>query len=188
MWNATATGVASLKDYGQQFDSVSLCFSKGLGAPVGSVLVGSSELMKRGKWIRKSIGGGMRQTGSLAAAAWTALDEVYPKLPGTHIIAQDLEKHFVGLGLRISLPVQTNMVWVDLETAGLEGSWLVAEGETRGVKLGGIGRIVVHHQICQDAVRALKAAVDATVAKAASGELLRSTGDRSQSAYGKLAH
>ncbi|KDN50712.1 hypothetical protein RSAG8_01210, partial [Rhizoctonia solani AG-8 WAC10335] len=76
LWNAVAAGAGSFREYGAAFDSISLCFSKGIGAPVGSVLVGSKAFIDRARWVRKSIGGGMRQSGVIAGAARAALDEV----------------------------------------------------------------------------------------------------------------
>ncbi|KAG8932162.1 hypothetical protein FRC02_001579 [Tulasnella sp. 418] len=156
LWNATAAGAGSLEDFGSYFDSITVCFSKGLGAPVGSVLVGSAAFIRKANWIRKSIGGGMRQTGILTAAAWTALDEVYPKLVATHAIAKDLETFLLGLGIATELPVETNMLFMDLKKAGLRNEWLTKEGAKRGIKFGHGGRIVIHHQISATAVNALK--------------------------------
>jgi len=69
LWEAVAAGAGSLKDYCVCFDSISLCFSKGLGAPIGSVIVGTQAFRERARWIRKSIGGGLRQAGVVTAAA-----------------------------------------------------------------------------------------------------------------------
>ena len=113
LWNAVAAGAGSLKEYGEAFDSVSMCFSKGVGAPVGSVLVGSKVFIDRARWVRKSIGGGMRQTGVIAGAARAALDEVFPKkMAATHEVAKDIEKHLGTLGLKTVLPVDTNMIFI----------------------------------------------------------------------------
>lgn len=113
LWNAVAAGAGTLKDYGQEFDSVSMCFSKGIGAPIGSVLVGSKTFIDRARWVRKSIGGGMRQTGVIAGAARAALDEVFPgKLAKTHEVAKDVEGHLGTLGLKTILPVDTNMIFI----------------------------------------------------------------------------
>ncbi|KAG9040099.1 hypothetical protein FRB95_000028 [Tulasnella sp. JGI-2019a] len=170
LWNACAAGAGSLSDYGRHFDSVTVCFSKGLGAPVGSVLVGSPTFIQKAKWIRKSIGGGMRQTGTLTNAAWTALRETYPKLPVTHEVTKDLEQHFRSLGIKIKLPVQTNMIFMDLDATGLKNAWFVEEAKKHGVKFGYSGRIVVHHQICPEAVAGLKATVETVVKKKAAGD------------------
>ncbi|KDQ13202.1 hypothetical protein BOTBODRAFT_146307 [Botryobasidium botryosum FD-172 SS1] len=159
LWNVAAAGAGTLGEYGALCDSVSICLSKGLGAPIGSILVGPEEFIRRARWVRKSIGGGMRQTGLIAAAALAAIDEVYPKLLATHAVAKDLGQYFAGLGIGTLLPVDTSMVFLDLEGAGLRNSWLQAEAAKRGVKFGSGGRIVVHHQIDPRAVQALKEAV-----------------------------
>src|SRR6266568_1229864 len=77
LWDAVVAGAGSLIDFCALYDSVSLCFTKGLGASVGSILVGEKEFIKRAKWLRKSIGGSMRQPGIVAAAARAALDEAF---------------------------------------------------------------------------------------------------------------
>ena len=77
LWEAVVSGAGSLPEYTSLFDSVSLCFSKGLGAPIGSIIVGSREFIKKARWFRKSIGGGARQTGVIAAAARVALNETF---------------------------------------------------------------------------------------------------------------
>ena len=98
----------------QCFDSVSVCFSKGLGAPVGSALCGSKEFIKRAHRIRKMAGGGMRQAGGLAAAASYALDHHIARLADDHALARRLAAGLAGIdGLAVELP-QTNIVFVDL--------------------------------------------------------------------------
>lgn len=74
LWEAVAAGAGSLSEYGACFDSITLCYSKGLGAPIGSVLVGSKDFIKRARWIRQAIGGTLRQAGVLAAAARNAVE------------------------------------------------------------------------------------------------------------------
>ena len=96
------------------FDSVSVCFSKGLGAPVGSTLCGSKTLIARAHRIRKMTGGGMRQVGLLAAAASHALDHHIDRLADDHALAQRLAAGLVGVdGLRVK-SAQTNIVFVDV--------------------------------------------------------------------------
>lgn len=111
LWNAlVATGETPLQ-HGRLFHSISLCFSKGLGAPVGSVLIGSSEFIHQARRVRKVLGGGMRQAGYLASACIYALDHHMSLLEKDHvhakyIAAQLLKKDFVGK----MLPVETNMI------------------------------------------------------------------------------
>ena len=101
----------------QCFDSVSVCFSKGLGAPVGSALCGSRDFLARALRLRKMTGGGMRQTGLLAAAATHALDHHVRRLADDHALAQQLAGGLRGLpGLSVEAP-QTNIVFVDLQGA-----------------------------------------------------------------------
>jgi threonine aldolase len=98
----------------QRFDSVSICFSKGLGAPVGSALCGSRELIARARRIRKMAGGAMRQSGLLAAAASYALDHHVDRLAQDHVLARRLAEGLAGIDqLQIEAP-QTNMVFADL--------------------------------------------------------------------------
>src|ERR1044071_6348309 len=88
LWNASeATGIAE-REYAAGFDTVSVCFSKGLGAPIGSALVGSKELIERGRRFRKMIGGGMRQAGVIAAGALHALRHHRARLAEDHANAK----------------------------------------------------------------------------------------------------
>jgi threonine aldolase len=105
---------AEAKRIAQHFDSVSVCFSKGLGAPVGSALCGSRELIARARRVRKMAGGAMRQAGLLAAAAGYALDHHVDRLAEDHALAQQLARGLQDLaGLKVEAP-QTNIVFVDL--------------------------------------------------------------------------
>ncbi len=110
---ATASGAAPI-ELARHFDSVSVCFSKGLGAPVGSALVGSKELITRAHRVRKMLGGGMRQVGVLAAAVMHALDHHVERLAEDHAHARALAQGLQGLpGVAVQAP-QTNIVFVDL--------------------------------------------------------------------------
>ncbi|KAI8916713.1 pyridoxal phosphate-dependent transferase [Powellomyces hirtus] len=115
LWNASAATGISLKEYASHFDSVTLCLSKGLGAPVGSILVGSKPFIKKATHYRKMFGGGMRQAGLLAAACMYALDHNLPNLPRDHANAQHLAQGIMGLnaGFKLVKSVDSNMVWVD---------------------------------------------------------------------------
>jgi threonine aldolase len=106
----------------QCFDSVSVCFSKGLGAPVGSALCGSREFIARARRVRKMAGGSMRQAGVLAAAASHALEHHIARLAQDHALAQRLADGLAGVeGLQLEAP-QTNMVFIDLTGAAREKS------------------------------------------------------------------
>jgi threonine aldolase len=105
---------AEAKRIAQCFDSVSVCFSKGLGAPVGSALCGSKAFIDRAHRIRKMAGGGMRQSGGLAAAASYALDHHIARLADDHALATRLAAGLAGIeGLKVEAP-QTNILFVDL--------------------------------------------------------------------------
>ncbi|TAL66257.1 MAG: low-specificity L-threonine aldolase [Burkholderiaceae bacterium] len=126
----------------QCFDSVSICFSKGLGAPVGSALCGSRELLARAHRIRKMAGGGMRQAGLLAAGALYALDHHVERLAQDHALARRLAAALTGIpGLQVE-PPQTNMVFVDLVGAARERSAaLLAHLAASGILAVGLYRL-----------------------------------------------
>ena len=117
LWNAhIATGV-SLQEYARCFDSVSLCLSKGLGAPVGSVLAGPLDLIERAHRLRKQLGGGMRQVGVLAAAGLYALDHHLTRLAQDHERARALAEQLNSFdGVRVDLEAtQTNIVIAEFD-------------------------------------------------------------------------
>jgi threonine aldolase len=153
LWEAVAAGAGSLPEYASVFDSVSLCFSKGLGAPIGSIIVGSQAFIKKARWFRKSIGGGARQTGVIAAAAQIALNETFGtdltgksgKLAATHEKAKRVADLWTSRGGKLDKPLQTNMVWLDLEGSGVGPNDLTEIGQENGLRLMG-GRVVVHYR------------------------------------------
>ena len=111
------TGI-SPKEYAQQFDSISLCLSKGLGAPVGSLLLGTKEFIKKSRRVRKVFGGGMRQAGFLAAGGLYALKNNVERLKEDHKRAKELEACLVQLNwIKEVIPVQTNIVVAVLNRA-----------------------------------------------------------------------
>jgi threonine aldolase len=136
------TPVAEARRIAQCFDSVSVCFSKGLGAPVGSALCGSREFIDRARRVRKMAGGAMRQSGMLAAAANYALDHHIDRLHEDHALAARLAEGLSGLdGLRVE-PAQTNMVFVDLVGPARERSGaLLKHLADRGVLATGVYRL-----------------------------------------------
>jgi threonine aldolase len=117
LWNAAvATGIPEAT-WASNFDSVSVCFSKGLGAPIGSALAGTKEFIQKAKRIRKLFGGGMRQGGVAAAAALYALEHHVERLAEDHRNAQVLASAIADTpGLRLEPPdVETNLVWIEVE-------------------------------------------------------------------------
>lgn len=124
------------------FDSVSVCFSKGLGAPVGSALCGSKDYLQQARRIRKMAGGAMRQSGMLAAAASHALDHHVERLAEDHALARRLAEGLAGIaGLRVE-PPDTNILFVDLVGPARERSGeLLAHLKAQGVLAVGLYRL-----------------------------------------------
>ncbi|KQZ69864.1 threonine aldolase family protein [Nocardioides sp. Root151] len=151
IWNAhVATGVP-LRDYGQVADVLAVCLSKGLGAPVGSLVVGNAAAIEESRVWRKRMGGGMRQVGILAAAGIHALDHHVERLAEDHDNARLLAE---ALGVDPAT-VHTNIVVVDREDAA---AFVAAAGES-GVRISAVGptavRLVTHLDVSrQDAERA----------------------------------
>jgi threonine aldolase len=114
LFNAVVASNTPAAQIAQHFDSVSVCFSKGLGAPVGSALVGSKDFIARAHRIRKMLGGGMRQAGVLAAAALHALDHHIDRLADDHVHARALAEGLQGLPGVTVQPPQSNILFVDL--------------------------------------------------------------------------
>ncbi|MGJ7606243.1 low-specificity L-threonine aldolase [Variovorax sp. LT1R20] len=133
---------AEARRIAQCFDSVSVCFSKGLGAPIGSALVGSREFIARAHRIRKMAGGGMRQAGLLAAAASHALDHHVDRLADDHALARRLAQGLEGIeGLAVEAP-HTNIVFVDLQGAAqARSSELLASLNSQGILATGLYRL-----------------------------------------------
>jgi threonine aldolase len=111
LFNALVAKQQSAKDYGQLFDSVSICLSKGLGSPVGSVLLGTNEKITKARRIRKVFGGGMRQAGIIAAAGLYALEHHIDRLATDHKHAKLIEEALLhNPNVETVLPVETNIV------------------------------------------------------------------------------
>ncbi len=150
---------ANAKVIAGYFDSVSVCFSKGLGAPVGSALVGSMELIQRAHRWRKMLGGGMRQAGVLAAAAQHALDHHIDRLAEDHALATLLAEGLSGIdALELQRP-QTNILFVNVR--GGRGAELLAHLKAQGVLATGlIGlRFVTHLDVDRAGIERAIAAV-----------------------------
>jgi threonine aldolase len=131
---AAATGI-SLAEYGALFDTVSICLSKGLGAPVGSVLVGDAETIRLAQRARKIYGGGMRQAGIIAAAGIYALEHNLARLADDHTRARVLANGLAALpGLEVDLrKVQTNMVFAGTRESGMPAAELMDRLAEQGV-------------------------------------------------------
>ena len=146
----------------QCFDSVSVCFSKGLGAPVGSALCGSRDFIARAHRIRKMAGGGMRQAGVLAAAAAYALDHNVTRLAHDHALAQRLAQGLAGIADLVVEAPHTNILFVDLiGAAKLRSAELIVHLKARGVRVTGLYRLrfVTHMDVDEQGVDYATAAV-----------------------------
>ena len=153
------------------FDSVMFCLSKGLGAPVGSMLLGSRELIERAVPVRRMLGGGMRQVGVLAAAGLVALEKMTERLHEDHSNAQLLARGLAEIrGIKIDPErVQTNILVFDVAGSGQMPSALVAELKRRGVLANAINareiRMVTHKDVsradCQEALGVIRESLEA---------------------------
>ncbi|MBI4508188.1 MAG: low-specificity L-threonine aldolase [Deltaproteobacteria bacterium] len=169
IWNASVATGASERQLAAGFDTVSTCLSKGLGAPVGSVLCGSRELIHRAHRFRKMLGGGMRQAGVLAAAGLFALENHRERLVEDHANARRLAELLAeSARLRVDRSsVQTNMVLVDIDEHGPTAGELVVRARDEGVLFNAVGprriRLVTHMDVsragCEQAAEVLNRTV-----------------------------
>ena len=163
VFNAAISQQVPLSRITRYYDSISICLSKGLGAPVGSVLVGSAELIARAHHWRKMAGGGMRQAGVLAAAGIYALENNVERLAEDHRNARELADGLAAIdGLEVDMDaVQTNMVFVAM--APERQAKLVDHLRARGILAGGYGRLrlVTHHDFAASDIPPVVEAVKA---------------------------
>jgi threonine aldolase len=139
LWNASVASRIPVRDWAATADSVMMCFSKGLGAPVGSILTGAGDFIRRAHRARKRWGGGMRQVGILAAACLHALDHHVERLAEDHARARTLAAGFARApGVRVIEP-ETNIVIVTLERPALDPAAVLRALEARGVRMVSFG-------------------------------------------------
>ena len=163
IFNAAAYLHENVAEMTKTFDSIQFCLSKGLGAPVGSMIVGSRDFIECCRVIRKMLGGGMRQVGVLAAAGLVALDEGPKNIPADHEKAQILAEGLTRIrGIQIDpKKVQTNIVIFDIGKSTLSAAQLVERLDKRHVLTGAVDsrriRVVTHRDVsrddCEQAVR-----------------------------------
>ncbi|MEO6347701.1 MAG: GntG family PLP-dependent aldolase [Aquaticitalea sp.] len=154
IWNAIVAKPETPEDYGHLFDTISVCLSKGLGCPVGSVLVGDEEIMNNAIRIRKIFGGGMRQVGYLAAAGLYALDNHIDRLADDHQKAKEIGQLLETLDLIKKVePVETNIIIFELRDKSDEAKFLKGLAD-KSIRLSGMGngklRIVTHLDYTND--------------------------------------
>ena len=179
-FNAAAALGVSIGEVCAGFDSVSICLSKGLGAPVGSVLLGPAEFINKAHRYRKMLGGGMRQAGVLAAAALVALETTPELLVHDHARARRMAEGLASApGLTLDLEtVQTNMVYLTVEGPAGSAAALAEACTARGVRFNAFDahrvRLVTHHQVDDVQVdRALTVILEETTRLAERGVSVR---------------
>jgi threonine aldolase len=150
IFNAAAYLGRHVRDITAKCDTVMFCLSKGLGAPVGSLLVGSAEAIGRGRLYRKRLGGGMRQAGVLAAAGLIALEQMPARLCEDHENARLLAEGLQRIpGIAVPHTVQTNIVIFDVGATGIPTAEFSARLKARGVLMNGVTgtlmRLVTHY-------------------------------------------
>lgn len=148
MFNALVASQTTAEDYHNLFDSISICLSKGLGAPIGSVLLGDKAFIKRARKVRKAFGGGMRQVGLLAAAGLYALENNVERLEEDHTNARFLAEKLNKLPYVSSvIPPETNIVIFDVDSS-VNPADLIAYLEKHGIRVVQFGpksiRLVTH--------------------------------------------
>jgi threonine aldolase len=156
IWHASVADGVPLWAYGALFDTLSVCLSKGLGAPVGSLVVGSRERIAQARVIRKRMGGGMRQVGILAAAGRYALSHNIDRLAEDHARARRLAEALSAYGVVDPALVRTNLVPVDLSRTPLDAPTLAARAAAQGVHIAAmlpdLARLVTHLDIDDEAL------------------------------------
>jgi threonine aldolase len=169
IWNAHVASGVALNEYGKYFETISVCLSKGLGAPIGSIMLSTKERVTKARIWRKRYGAGMRQVGLLAGAAHYALDNNIARLSQDHRRANELavaiaaiDKSFVDPAL-----VQTNIVGLDLANAAYTAAELATRCRDAGLWISALGpryaRLVTHLDFddaqCAQAIEILKRAL-----------------------------
>ncbi len=169
VFNAAAASGASVREIAAKVDVLTFCLSKGLGAPMGSILAGSRPLMDKARLLRKRLGGGMRQAGVLAAAGLIALEQGPAELPNDHANARFLAAKLAAIEGVSVFPGETNIVVFDVSGTGRHPLDVSARLRERGVLMNGIGgsdrlmRALTHRDVnreqCGEAAAAFAEAV-----------------------------
>ncbi len=149
IWNALVATNEKPQQYGELFDTISVCFSKGLGCPVGSVLMGSKQIMDKALRVRKILGGGMRQAGYLAAAAVYALDHNIERLANDHQKAKEIGTVLKGLDyIKKVEPIETNIIIFEIDGKRMNETDFVDRLAKKEISIIGMGqgklRVVTH--------------------------------------------
>ena len=169
IWNAHMASGVSCAEYGKHFDTISVCLSKGLGAPIGSVMLSTKERVAEARIWRKRYGAGMRQVGIIAAAAHYALDKNIARLAEDHARAKKISTALAAIDSSLVDPskVHTNIVGLDLSKIGITAAELTARCKDAGLWISALGphyaRLVTHLDFddaqCDEAIEILKRAL-----------------------------
>ena len=169
IWNAHVASQVSFADYGNHFDTISVCLSKGLGAPVGSLMISTKERIQEARIWRKRYGAGMRQVGILAAAGHYALDHNIARLAEDHLRAQKIAQSLAAINSSLVDPrkVATNIVGLELSKVGITAAELASRCKEAGLWISALGphyaRLVTHLDFddaqCDQAIEILKGAL-----------------------------
>lgn len=169
IFNAAVALGKPVAEITRKVDSIQFCLSKGLGAPVGSLVVGSKEFIEEARVLRKMLGGGMRQAGVLAAAGLVALEKTPPLLARDHQNAKTLAEGLAGIpGISIDPgQVETNILVFDVSGTGLDATEISAQLKERGVLANAISpqamRMVTHYDVSEAGIERAVAAMDQIV-------------------------
>ena len=171
LWNASVASGIPIAEWAKTADTLMMCFSKGLGAPIGSILAGPAPLVRQARRVRKRWGGGMRQVGILAAACLHALDHHVARLADDHRRARTLADGFARApGVSVGTP-ETNIVLLELDHPALEARAVLAALESRGVRMVRFGprrlRAITHLDVDDAGLARAIAAFHAVVAERA---------------------
>lgn len=166
IWNAHVASGVSFAEYGKHFDTISVCLSKGLGAPIGSVMLSTKERVAEARIWRKRYGAGMRQVGIIAAAAHYALDHNIARLAEDHARAKKIATALAAIDSSLVDPskVHTNIVGLELSKIGITAAELTARCKDAGLWISALGphyaRLVTHLDFddaqCDEAIEILK--------------------------------
>jgi threonine aldolase len=169
IWNAHVASGVSFAEYGKHFDTISVCLSKGLGAPIGSVMLSTKARVAEARIWRKRYGAGMRQVGIIAAAAHYALDHNIDRLSEDHVRAQKVALALAAIDSSLIDPkkVHTNIVGLDLSKIGITAADLTARCREAGLWISALGphyaRLVTHLDFddaqCDEAISILQSAL-----------------------------
>ena len=158
LWNASAETGISIHDYCRLFDSVSLCLSKSLGAPFGSILVGNKKFIEKCNHFKKQSGGGIRQAGMLAKMASIAIDDNFDKIKISHQYAKNVGQFCVEKGIPLESPVDTSFVFLDSKKFKVNPSTYDIISKKYNVRTMG-NRLAFHYQNSPEAIENLKSAL-----------------------------